>query len=777
MKNILISLILTLPFLSCETERLNENVNSLDNWKFYAEQSTDTIGISIPMNFMDVWYKNQLVEDLNFDDNAASIYIDFEKKWNLEKRIIVTKSQLEYKEALLELTHLDGFSSLYINDEKLAEQNNEAKIEWVDIKKYLVEGSNLIQLRFAPLFEEGKEVDPTSIPQYRNGNALSPNHRNAGLEGLSIHFNNNLSLGSYFVQAIDKVEQSTSFQLITDIRNEKYLGYEVQLVIPELAIDMTMEKEAIDSSGYVSFSFKVPSENLWNPIGLGKAHMVSATLKLSSEYGLVEELPIRLGFNVHQWQKVNQSYQYYINNQPYKVRAIELSPADIYQPRGTKAFWRKQLMDLTDIGVNCIKLNSDNFHAPESLLTLCDSMGILIWQDINFSRPAIGNSIPDGFNVGNQITKFVLQFRGHPSIMALGIGNIENNINSPLATFTKEEQGEILKKDIELFEYIAPKIVESGSGLRFFANSNTFWEMDEVIRPSSMTDYKYLELWLSDNEIFSHSKSWDCHNLSQQPLLNYYDSMLSNFASPIDLQALIYFSELDQDEKLRDYLKNRKTDKLVLLPLAYNEMWPSISPTVQSYFGTKKAVYYSLKKALQSYSFEVDQNGTTLSIGMNNNSGEVLHGVVEVELYNLLGVKIMADKFPLQLSNHNSGQVFFKDYEKELTDRIVKVKYLNGDSLCYSETFDFISYTKPNLPLPSPAYRVVQEKEESYLELFSESYMKMINLSANHLGYFKQNYFNLLPGDTLRIPFISEDTSYPLKVEEVSVYSYYHSYE
>ncbi len=780
MKNIITCLIAVLLFASCEKSKLNSKISYDSGWNFYSESSSsDTISLNLPMTFLDTWYKNQIVEDLHYSDNAAAIFLDFEKKWVLERQIHITEEELSYSSILMHLGNLDGKVDIIINGTLLDSARGDEKGEDFELKDKIVIGENTLQLIYEPLFTEGKVKgqDYYSKNQFRKGNDFSPAHRNAGLENVSLHFNNQLFLKGHFLQSISERLDEPSFQLIVDIHNVNYKAREIKLEIPALDLSLIVEKEALDSSGYVSFAFPVSKEDLWFPNSLGEAKMFDASLSLVGNHGLIEEKEIKLGFNVHQWRKVNQAYSYYINDKNCQVRAIELSPSSLYHPEGTKSYWRKQLVGLIDLGINCIKLNSDNFYAPKTLLELCDSIGILVWQDFNFERPGLDSDPIAQLKVRENIVQAILNYREHPSVMAVGVGNIEKKNISKLTNLSGEEKKTVLKKDIELFEYLAPKLAKSGSGIRFFPNSESFWNFDEEVRTPSMPNYGYLDLWLSENEKDPEDKSWQIHSSDDLDLKEYYEKIISDFTDPLDLEALIYFSELYQDKKLLAYLKKKGKEKLLLLPLTYNEMWPSISPTVQTYFGSKKAVYYSLKRSIQDYSFELDRVKPELSVSMTNNSSNVVNGTIEIELYHLNGNQLEIEKFPIQLSSGNKGQVFFKDYTEDLADKIVKVKYMKGDSLIYSETFDFISYSMPKLPLPTPAYRVVTEGNLSYLELFSESYMKTVKLSANHLGFFEENYFNLLPGDTLRIPFISEDLVYPLTVEEVSVYSYYQTYE
>ncbi len=778
MRKVLFCLSIILLFSSCEKGMLNLEQSYNSNWKFHPNTLEDTLLLELPMTFMDTWYTNQKIDDLHFDDNAVAIYIDFEKTWILETEVQINEEQLRYASAILNLDQLDGNCTIYLNGQEIGSVQDGEPLYEIEIGAKLILGNNSIRLDFDPLFKEGEKVFTNQFQHlFRKGNDFSPAHRNAGLENISISFTNNIYIKGHFLEVISGNMDAPNFQLIVDYNNPNFEPVEVGLSIPKLGIQEEIDRSSVDSSEFVSFSFSVNKEALWYPTSLGDAKMFDAILSIKNSNGLLEEKEIQLGFIDHQWGKAKDGYHYLVNNRPCKVTAIELSPAGIYKPNGDKNYWRKQLYDIKELGINCIKLSSDNFYAPESLLELCDSIGILVWQDFVFERPALSKDIMDEFKLRNELTRAIIHFREHPCVIALGISNFDNSSLEKLADLSSEEKTKLLKKDIAFFEYLAPKLTESGSGLKFFANAESFWNMDEQMRTPSLPEFTYLDLWMSEMAKDPEGITFKVHSPKGVALTGLYDSIMQHYTKPIDLEALIYFSELYQEKKLEQYMHSKRGENLHLLPLTYNELWPSVSPSVQSFYGTKKAVYYQLKRNIQEYVFEVEQDKSILSVSMKNNSKRLVNGKVEIELFELSGNTLDIDRFPLQLSSGNSGQVFFKDYTESLNNRIAKVKYLEGDSLVYEETHDFISFSNPNLPLPSPAFRVIEKKNQSYLEIFSETYMKTVKLSANHLGYFEKNYFNLLPGDTLRIPFISEDLSYPLRVEEVNVYSYYQSYE
>ncbi len=776
MRHILSAIVFLLILSSCNKIIENQKIELSSNWVGYSNSGEDTLKVDLPMSLLDLFYKNQKIEDLHFDDNATGIYIDYEKKWTISKVIPISEEKFSYSSILFIPDGLSGNCTIYINEVFIGSIKGNEFISEIEIREHLKLGENELKIVFDPLFD----VKNTSWNSFQNlyiaGNEFSPSHLNATLFNAKLQFSNKMAINGHFIESVSFDKGNPEFQFTMDYRNDSRDGLTIHLNVPDLNINLVSKQPAGDSLNFVSFQFSIPKDALWYPYNLGESKLYEASIVMESDNGLRDERKINIGFNAHQWRKVDEAYHYYINNNLCPVKAVELSPASIYLPEGSDIYWRKLLKELKDLGINGIKLNSDNFYAPSTLLNLCDSVGILVWQDLNYQRPT-EQDISQRYILRNNITRKVLQFRSHSSVMALGVGNIKKESIQGMVQLSETEKRERLKGDIEMFEYVAPKITSMGSGLQFFSNSDSFWNFELETRTPSLPEFTYLDLWMSELEKDPNGKTFKAHAPKGWVLENLYDSIVQFYTYPIDLEALIYFSELYQKEKLKSYLSERGDDKLCLLPLTYNEMWPGISPSIQTFYGTRKAVFYELLKDQLEHSFELEEKGNQVHVYMKNNSGNTLQGVVEVALYDLLGNLIEKDKFPLQLSTGNRGEVFSKQYDGSLKNKIAKVRYIKSNEVIYEQTFDFIPFSEPYLPLPSPGFRVVTEEGSNYLELFSDSYMKEVKLSANHLGYFKENYFNLFPGDTLKIPFISEDQSYPLQVEEVNVYSYYQSYE
>ncbi len=96
---------------------------------------------------------------------------------------------------------------------------------------------------------------------------------------------------------------------------------------------------------------------------------------------------------------------------------------------------REEMIMIKDMGANFIRLG--HYQQSRICLNLCDSLGILVWEEIPWCRGGVG-----GERYKNQaysmMTNMIAQHRNHPAIILWGLGN-ENDWPGDFPTFEKKE--------------------------------------------------------------------------------------------------------------------------------------------------------------------------------------------------------------------------------------------------------------------------------------------------------------------------------------------------
>lgn len=97
---------------------------------------------------------------------------------------------------------------------------------------------------------------------------------------------------------------------------------------------------------------------------------------------------------------------------------------------------RQEMQMMKEMGVNFIRLG--HYQQSEIILNLCDSLGILVWEEIPWCRGGVGGEKYRS-QAKHMLTDMIEQHRNHPAVIIWGLGN-ENDWPNDFETFN---QGEI----------------------------------------------------------------------------------------------------------------------------------------------------------------------------------------------------------------------------------------------------------------------------------------------------------------------------------------------
>lgn len=100
----------------------------------------------------------------------------------------------------------------------------------------------------------------------------------------------------------------------------------------------------------------------------------------------------------------------------------------------TDSVTRKELKMMKDMGVNFIRLA--HYQQNDLVLRLCDSLGIMVWEEIPWCRGGVGGQDYRA-QAKRMLTNMISQHRNHPSVILWGMGN-EIDWPGDFTTFSKD---------------------------------------------------------------------------------------------------------------------------------------------------------------------------------------------------------------------------------------------------------------------------------------------------------------------------------------------------
>lgn len=118
----------------------------------------------------------------------------------------------------------------------------------------------------------------------------------------------------------------------------------------------------------------------------------------------------------------------------------------------TEEMMRKEMILIKEMGANFIRLG--HYQQSKIILDLCDSLGLLVWEEIPWCRGGIGNGLYQA-QAKRMLVNMIEQHYNHPSIITWGLGN-ENDWPGDQHQFDKEKIRSLMKELNDLSHELDP---------------------------------------------------------------------------------------------------------------------------------------------------------------------------------------------------------------------------------------------------------------------------------------------------------------------------------
>ncbi|MBK3519119.1 beta-mannosidase [Carboxylicivirga marina] len=554
--------------------------------------------------------------------------------------------------------------------------------------------------------------------------------------------------------------------------------------------------------------FEIENPELWWSNGLGEAHLYQLKGELQTTAG-IETFSHTLGIRsielVRENDEVGRSFYFKLNGKPVFMKGANYIPNDVFLDRVSPEKYEHIIKSAADCHFNMLRVWGGGIYEKEIFYDLCDKYGILVWQDFMFACNMYPGHPEFLESVKHEAEYNVRRLRNHPSI-ALWCGN--NEILGAWFGWGWKENNEkeqphgakaMWQAYKDIFLDVLPKAVEAHDPAKqYWASSpqagdtiktnkidgdDHDWRIwfrdvpfityhDGAARfvseygfqsfPELKTIKKYTipEDYDINSEVMkSHQRSFIGNGAIKRYMDNYY-------RNPKDFESFLYVGLLLQAEGIRTGIEGHRINMPTTMGSLYwqlNDVWPAASWSSIDYFGNWKALQYFTRKAFSPIIAVPDTKTDDLLIYCVSDNFDDKQGRLELEIVDFEGNKLWSYQDEVKVKA-NTSSIIFKKPLKELlkgintTNAVLSTKLFAEGELVYSTT----SYFKEpmELNLPSPKLKVLTKKTDVGYEISISTDMlaKNVYLSFDEAeGWYSNNYFDLLPGETKTIIFETEE--------------------
>lgn len=188
-------------------------------------------------------------------------------------------------------------------------------------------------------------------------------------------------------------------------------------------------KTSIDPSQEFRWQKEIRKPDLWSPT---TPTLYTLVVRINSDLG-VHEYSEKIGFRSFEFKERGP---FHLNGKRLLLKGTHRH--EDHSARGaamTADLMRKEMIMIKEMGANFIRLG--HYQQSRTILDLCDSLGILVWEEIPWCRGGLGG---DRYKeqARRMLTNMIEQHYNHPSVIIWGLGN-ENDWPGDFPEFDKEK--------------------------------------------------------------------------------------------------------------------------------------------------------------------------------------------------------------------------------------------------------------------------------------------------------------------------------------------------
>ena len=655
-----ISLILGLTALySCSSgDQALKSYELQADWTFRQADKEEWHPATVPGNVHIDLEKAGIIDNPFYGTNEDSVQWIEHKDWVYSGEFSIDKETLDFDNIEMEFLGLDTYADVTLNGHKLFSSDNMFVAFSSQVKKYLKQGTNQLEVLFhspikmaMPLHEKSKYTYPadndrseehlsvyTRKAPYHYGWDWGPRFVTSGIwRPIKINAWNDARITDvHFVQ-----------KSLTEEKAELSFEYEIESTTAEKATISLSFGDAIKTNKEVdlkkginkaTINITVDKPEYWWPNGMGEQKLYAATSELKTNSHLLDSKTQKIGLRtievINEPDSLGVSFYFKVNGIPTFMRGVNYIPNDCFLGRMTDSIYQNNFDDLLASNMNMIRFWGGGVYEDDRFFELADEKGILLWQDFMFACTMYPSDDAFLANVAKEADYNIKRLRNHPSL-AIWCGNNEVKVGwhnwgwQQTYGYTEENQKELWDGYNKLFNQLLPNKLKELDPERFYYDSSPISNWGDV-KDMKIADNHYWGVWWGKHEFekmneyvprfmsefgfqsfppmetikeFSEEKDWDIesdvmktHQKSSIGNVTIKEYMQRDYKMPDNFEDFVYLNQIMQAEGMRIGFEAQRRNKPFCMGSLYWQL-NDVWPVV-SWSGID---YYGRWKAMQYF--------------------------------------------------------------------------------------------------------------------------------------------------------------------------------
>jgi len=778
-----------------------------DGWQFRKLNEGEWLPATVPGTVHTDLVNAGKIPDPFIGTNEKQVQWVENEDWEYRCKFTPSKELLAQKNIRLVFEGLDTYASVYLNSELVLETDNMFRSWRRDVKQQLKKGSNELRIVFASAVRKGKEAAaklPYTLPgdekvftrkaQYQYGWDWGPRLVTCGIwKTVRLEAGTGAKAGlDYSIDADGAVRLTASFHFYSDRMRQCTLRVTDAETGALYGIDTLLCPK-----GRVQLACKgrVGDPRLWWCRGLGPQHFYRLKCTaLSGEKILMEET-LEAAFRqielVRDKDAQGETFYFRVNGVPVFAKGANYIPPDNFLPRVTTGKRKQILLDACAANMNMIRVWGGGVYETDEFYSLCDSLGLLVWQDFMYACAMYPGDSAFFHNASREAEEQVLRLKKHPCI-ALWCGN--NEIDEGWKNWGWQKQYKYSAADstkiwndyLDFFE-MHLRLITLRSGVPYWPSSPSIgWGHAESLQQGDshywgvwwgmepfeayekkvgrfMSEYGFqgmppvstLRRFAAEQDLSLRSEVMKQHQKHPKGFETIQTHLERDYRQPKNFESYVYVSQLLQARGITMAIRAHRRARPYCMGTLYwqlNDCWPVTSWSGVDHYGSWKALHYAVKDAYKTTGASLVLQDDSVHLYVVNDSTESVKLRWSIHALDVNGNFKSAEAGEAQAPPGSKRIAVFplnalqKDARKE--ELVLNATLaINGQTI--DEDFLFLVPPKAlELPDPKLGWKVEEREGNLFIKLKTERFAKNVFLEAQgHELRFSDNFFDMRPGE------------------------------
>ena len=764
---------------------------------------------------------NKKIPDPFYRDDEAKLQWIEQASWEYQDTFDVPAGLVGKANVELVFDGLDAAAEVYLNDAHVLSADNMFRTWRVPAKEHLHAGKNVLRVEFPSPIAAAKKVAETDPWQakthtepktyirkaaYEYGWDWGPRFVTSGMwRPARLEAWDKMRIVDFAIRQRDVSREVAHIDAQVEVEAASAGPVNVAVQYSDggkpVVIAIKAQLHAGENELYVPIEISQPK--LWYPAGYGDQPLYEFMTQLWTGGNKAGERKVRVGLRSivldRHPDKWGRSFQFVVNGIPVFGKGADVIPFDSFPNRVTTADYRRILESARDANMNMIRHWGGGYYETDEFYSICDELGIMIWQDFMFGNDWQPGTYAFKLNIEAEAEDQVRRLRNHPSIV-IWSGNNETE-----AAFAWNGRPQ-LPADVKMQMWQDYLTVFSGILNRVVARldpETAYWpsspsaDYEETNEHYQTGDAHIWDVWhgrvpFSTYEthharfvteygfqsfpemrsIDAFTESEDRKNIFTPVMLVHqknnegnsiiHDYLLKDYPEPKDFPSFLYVSQVLQAEGIKigaEHFRRSMPETMGSIFWQLNDCWPVASWSSIDYYGRWKALQYYARRfyapvlisphvedgAVKVYivSDKTDEQKATLRVRLMDFDGKVLLEDKQDVSVTPLTSKVYMDWPFLKLSQAGASD----------TSRVFVVAELIAGDKPISRNLTYLAPVK-EVHLKPAVLKVetTAENGKMRVRVTSPVLARSVYLSFGSLDVkVSDNYFDVLPGETVEI--------------------------